>query len=112
MTLVRNLPVKKIFKTEAQLQEYAVKTLKGTGCLVYKFSSQAKRGVPDLAVINTNGRVLFIELKHPNGQGRLSKLQELEIEKMRKNNVDVFVLNKVSEIDKLALSLKFEALVC
>ena len=100
--------MKKVFKTEAQLQEYAVKTLKGTGCLVYKFSSPAKRGVPDLIVVPPNGRVFFIEMKHPNKQGRLSKLQKLEIAKLMGNRALVFVIDSVDEVDGIALGVEFE----
>lgn len=47
-------------KIEKDLGEYAVKK---KGCLYYKFTSPANRGVPDRVIISPKGRVLFLELK-------------------------------------------------
>lgn len=87
--------------TERDLEAYGKKQLQGIGCLVYKFSSPAKRGVPDQLVITPTGFAIFIEYKHPNKQGKLSKLQKIEIQKLRKNGAYVLVCNSTDQIIEL-----------
>ncbi|MDJ0905388.1 MAG: hypothetical protein QNI96_05170 [Woeseiaceae bacterium] len=50
--------------TEKDLERYLVRQCKKHGVLCYKFSSPARRGVPDRVLIH-NGTVLFLELKAP-----------------------------------------------
>ena len=85
--------------TERDLEAYGKKQLQGIGCLVYKFSSPAKRGVPDSIVILPDGAVVFIEYKHPNGQGKLSKLQEIEIKKIRAKGCYVAIVDSKAQVD-------------
>ena len=62
--------------TEKNLQKKIVKYAKDRGVLAYKFSSPARRGVPDLILVGKRGQVVFMELKNPNEKGRLSELQK------------------------------------
>lgn len=75
---------------EGELQRWFVKELKKFGCLVYKFASPAKRGVPDLMIIEISGDVYFVEMKHPNGKGKLSPLQKVQIRIMLDQGCDVY----------------------
>lgn len=50
---------------EADLERKLCKWAKEQGCLTYKFSSPANRGVPDRIFIGPRGDVLFLELKAP-----------------------------------------------
>ena len=84
-------------RTEGELQRWFVKELKEDGYLVYKFSSPAKKGVPDLVVISDYGAVSFIEMKHPNGKGVLSKLQAIEIKKLLANECSVYIIQSVDQ---------------
>ena len=98
-----------MLRTEAELQKYFIRKLRAIGCLAYKFSSPSKTGVPDLIVIDTLGRTHYIEMKHPLGTGKLSKLQTLEIAKMRKQGAIVYVFSSVLECDNFCLTLECEA---
>jgi Holliday junction resolvase len=86
--------------TEKTLQAQIVKRLQSKGHIVYKFASPAHRGVPDLLVI-ADGRVVFLEVKHPNGKGRLSKLQEITINEMRQHGGEVHVINSLEYLDTI-----------
>jgi len=50
---------------ETQIETKVSNYAKSKGCLSYKFSSPANRGVPDRIFILPNGVVLFMELKAP-----------------------------------------------
>lgn len=84
-------------KNEAALQKWFVKGLKDARHLVYKFSSPAKRGVPDLIIIRPNGSVFFVEMKNPMNTGLLSKLQQVEIEAMLLQNAEVYIASDVED---------------
>lgn len=67
---------------------------KRNGFLAYKFTSPSRRGVPDRLFIG-GGRVFFIEFKAP--KGRLTKLQELTIQNMKKAGAEVYVIDNIEE---------------
>jgi len=79
--------------SEKSLQDYIKKGCIKRGCLVYKFASPNKRGVPDLIIITHQGIVLFVEVKSPTGKGKLSRLQEIEIEALRDHGMYVEVVD-------------------
>lgn len=95
-------------KSESQLQAWFVKALRASGNLVYKFSSPAKRGVPDLIVIAPNGFTIFCEMKAPHGRGVLSKLQKIEIDTLRGHGATVHVVDSVAQCEGLIRVLSYE----
>ena len=80
------------YKNEAALQRACVKFATGAGWLVYKFDSSTTVGVPDL-ILMRDGECIFIEMKHPNGLGVLSKKQCAEIIKIRRAGITVHVIH-------------------
>lgn len=80
------------YKNEAALQKACVKFATGAGWLVYKFDSSTTVGVPDLLLMR-DGDIMFIEMKHPNGLGVLSKKQCAEIVKIRRAKTTVHVIH-------------------
>lgn len=88
-------------KTEAELEKGTLKLLREAGALCYKFVSPNKRGVPDDIILLGGGLVIFAEFKNPNGTGRLSKLQEINIEKLRRFNYIVYVVDSVESAERL-----------
>ena len=94
--------------TESELQKYTAKGLREVGCLVYKFASPSRRGVPDLILIKPDGDTIYVEMKSPNGKGRLSKLQEIEIKKIRNNNAMVLVVESQAQADNLIIAIECE----
>ena len=86
--------------TEKTLQAKCIKNAKRAGWLAYKFASPARRGVPDVMFI-TNGAVVFVEFKHPNGKGRLSELQKVEIDRMIAHGASVYVIDSEERFNEL-----------
>lgn len=84
-------------RTEGELQRWFVSALQDEGHLVYKFASPAKRGVPDLCIIDKSGDTYFVEMKSPNGGGVLSPLQKVQIRKMLDNHVEVYIASSISD---------------
>lgn len=65
---------------ESALERKVVAHCKAVGVLCYKFSSPARRGVPDRLLLY-RGRVMFLELK---AEGKKpTKLQERELSVLR-----------------------------
>jgi hypothetical protein len=64
---------------EAELETKLGKWAKAQGCLFYKFSSPAHRGVPDRVVIGPTGQILFLELKAPGNKPTPLQVRELMI---------------------------------
>jgi hypothetical protein len=76
---------------EKKVCDYA----KSLGCLAYKFTSPAKRSVPDRLFIMPGGKgVFFIEFKR-KGQ-KPTEAQTVEIEKIRSQGTKVFVIDNVA----------------
>lgn len=87
--------------TEKTLQASIVKLFAQHEILVLKFASPAHRGVPDL-VCMANGVTVWIEVKHPGGTGRLSRLQEIMIENMRAKGALVYVVDSIEQAKRIA----------
>lgn len=81
--------------------------VKRLGGIAYKFTSPGNTGVPDRLVLFPGGRLAFVELKAPGG--RLSRMQERQIERIRGLGFRVSVLSSREEVD-LFLSCWKEAM--
>ena len=84
--------------TEKALEKAFVRQVKEHGGLTYKFVSPGNAGVPDRIVIAPDGWVWFVELKTETG--RLSRMQEYQIDRMLKQNCDVLVLYGKRDVEK------------
>lgn len=81
---------------EKDIEKKVCDHAKSLGCLVYKFTSPARRSVPDRLFIMPGGRgVFFIEFKRL-GQ-KPTPAQAVEIDKIRKKGVSVFVVDNVAQ---------------
>jgi len=75
---------------------------KQLGCMVYKFTSPARRSVPDRLFIMPGGKgVFFIEFKRKGCKP--TPAQEVEIAKIRAMRTMVFVVDTV-ELGKLRVN--------
>lgn len=83
-------------RAEAYVENYLVSECERRGWLCYKFTSPSNAGVPDRCIIG-NGRVLFIETKHPGDKPR--KLQVMTHKKMRACGADVRVCDTRELVD-------------
>lgn len=70
---------------ESDIENEVCTYAKKNGFLVFKFTSPGSRGVPDRLFINSEGTPIFIEFKKP--RGRVAKLQQVWISRLRKQGV-------------------------
>jgi len=89
-----------IFMLEKEIESYFVKSVKAMGGLAYKFNSLSNRGVSDRIVVLPNGEAWFIELK--TERGRLSALQKIFANDMRRLNQNYACLNSIEAVDRWA----------
>ena len=84
--------------SEGNLQTYFKTEAKAHNILWRKMKFEGRRGCPDVLVA-WGGKLMLVELKNPNGNGVLSKIQEREIQKFKDAGVDVRVVEKREEVD-------------
>lgn len=84
---------------ESEIEKYLVKRVKQIGGKAYKFTSPAHRGVPDRILVLPRGHVIFCEVK--NERGRLSVLQQIELQWMKSLGHRVVVVYSIEDVDAL-----------
>ena len=80
---------------ESRIEKQLEKTVREKGGLCFKFVSPGSPGVPDRIVITPDGRIIFVELKTETGS--LQKIQQWQIERMKKCGADVRVIKGLQE---------------
>jgi len=80
---------------EKEIEKKVVAYAKSKGCLAYKFTSPSCRSVPDRMFITPTGTVFFMELKRLGEKPTAA--QEVEIAKLRKQGVVVWVVDDVQQ---------------
>lgn len=83
---------------EQKVEAHLVARCREVGFLCWKFASPGRAGVPDRVVVAPTGTV-FVETKRPGG--KLRRLQEQTIEKMRRAGAEVHVVDTVAGVDVL-----------
>ena len=78
---------------EKQLERVICDYAKKKGFLVYKFTSEARRSVPDRLFISPDGVVFFVEMKAPGKKP--TEAQGREIARLNNQNVACFVCDDV-----------------
>ena len=86
-------------KTEKQLDQYLVKQCRKHGIYCRKLVAVGQTGFPDRFVAK-DGKTVLMELKRPDGKGKLSKKQELEIERLKSCGVTVVVIDDVDTLNE------------
>ena len=71
---------------EQKIQSKIIKKLEQDGYFVLKLIRTNVNGIPDLIAIKEN-ETFFVEVKRPDG--KLSELQKLRIENLRKKGINV-----------------------
>ncbi len=95
--------MKNLDPLEKVIEQKVCDFAKTKGCLAYKFTSPARRSVPDRLFIMPNHRgVFFIEFKRKGHKPTPS--QEVEIQKIRKQGTMVLVIDNI-EAGKTAVEL-------
>lgn len=88
---------------EKNVEKLFVREVQARGGITYKFTSPGNVGVPDRIVITPEGRVWFVELKTETG--RLSRMQEYQLERLRRQNCNVVVLYGREEVEKVVTAI-------
>jgi hypothetical protein len=78
---------------EKDIERKVCQYAKAAGCLVYKFTSPAHRGVPDRMFMSPHGFVWFVEFKRLNEKPTTN--QEREIAKLRSYRQWVWIIDTV-----------------
>lgn len=78
---------------EKEIEKKVCDYAKSLGFLCYKFTSPARRSVPDRLFISPKGVVFFIEFKMLGKKPTPS--QQVEIEKIRQTGVAVYVIDSI-----------------
>lgn len=86
--------MKNLNPLEKDIEKAIVTFARSMKLLCYKFTSPGRSHVPDRVMILPGGRVFFMELKR-KGQ-KPTPAQAVEIEKMRKQGVTVYVVDSVA----------------
>ena len=81
---------------EQQIQAKIIQWLEARNYYVVKTMVTSKAGVPDLLVCSPHGRFIGIEVKKPGGL--LSKLQEVNLRKIRDRQGVAIVADSLEEV--------------
>ena len=84
---------------ESAIQQKVMQKCMQKGILCVKVDSSSSRGWPDLTCVLPNGTVLFIELK--TATGKTSKLQDYMINKLKRNQANVYIIRSIEAFDQL-----------
>jgi hypothetical protein len=87
---------------ERDIEAYLVKRVKALGGMAYKFVSPSNRGVADRLVV-LPGQIWFVEAKQETG--RLTALQALFMEQMRRMGHNAIVVWSKEDVDKWVANL-------
>lgn len=93
-------------KPESKVESKFRDGIKALGGKAYKFISPGSNGVPDRIACLPNGRVIFVELKSPNGT--LSKQQRHRIAELHGMKQEVYILQTVRQVDSFLTKLREE----
>lgn len=83
---------------EKVIEDYLLTTCRERGLLCLKLVSPGRAGVPDRIVVAPGGTV-FVEVKRPGG--RLRRLQQVTVAKLRRAGGEVHVVDDKASVDKL-----------
>jgi len=90
--------------SERNLQRYLIISAELHDIFCRKVQAIGHVGFPDLFLAR-NGRIVLVELKSPSGKGRLSKKQEKEIERLRNEGINVYVIDSYAGVDDVIKNL-------
>jgi len=81
---------------ESKLQAKISTLCKSAGILCFKLNADGQRGFPDLLLLR-GGVIVFLELKNPNGKGKLSAPQVRMVEKFKAQRANIYVVENLEE---------------
>ena len=91
---------------EKEIERVLVEQVKRLGGRAYKWISPGNDGVPDRIVVLPDTRPIFVELK--TNTGKLSALQKIQIERLRKMGQRVEVVKGIDGVSQFFQDLGYE----
>ena len=93
--------------TEKQLENRMKKYLSNKNIYHFKVHGNGfmRSGIPDL-ICCVNGHFVAIEIKRPDGKSKVSKLQEIEIDRIKRSDGIAVVMNNYDEFVKFISEIK------
>nr|DAX70216.1 MAG TPA: Nuclease [Caudoviricetes sp.] len=93
--------------TEKQLENRMKKYLSNKNIYHFKVHGNGfmRSGIPDL-ICCVNGHFVAIEIKRPDGKGKVSKLQEIEMDRIKRSDGIAVVMNNYDEFVKFISEIK------
>lgn len=88
-----------ITQREQRLEQKIVSLIKAKNGMCFKWVSPGFTGVPDRIAVMPGGKIFFIEVKRPDGKGRVSKRQQRVGDQLRALGCTVLVVNKMEDLD-------------
>jgi len=88
------------YKNERELQRACLKHARSLNIFGRKVETPNFRGFPDCLFIY-DGRVFFVEFKHPNRTGRLSALQVADHATLAMHGAEVWTIESYEEFSEL-----------
>lgn len=85
---------------ESYLERRVCMYIKNLGGMAIKLDSLSALGLPDRLCVLPNGQILFVELKSPNGKGRLSATQKRMLEKLTNLGHRAICIKSLEELKK------------
>lgn len=91
-----------LYPLEKNIEKKVCDFAKSLGILHYKFTSPSRRSVPDRLFMVPGGGVFFIEFKRKGGKP--TPAQQVEINKIRAQGVQVYIVDDAAEGKKVVLN--------
>lgn len=89
---------------ERDIEKYLKRKMEEAGGVARKFKTENRRGVPDRICIMAPEVIFFVECKAP--RGKLSSLQEMEIELLHMLGCRVEIVRSRKDVDFLINKMK------
>ena len=85
-----NTTEKKAPQLESKIQAKLIKQYIKQGCFPIKLIKTSANGIPDILLLQPEGKIKFIEVKREDG--KLSEIQKYRIEQLQKLGFEVEVI--------------------
>lgn len=91
---------------ELRLEREFKTRVESLGGVAYKLTIREHNGIPDRMVTFPGGHIGFVEVKRPDGKGWLRPTQKREIQLLRDQGQDVYILDSYEGINDVISSIR------
>ena len=83
---------------EREFEQRCVDEARRHGWTCWKNEHNGLKGIPDYSMLHPDGRFLLVEFKRPDGKGKVSREQQVWLERFPKT---VFIVQSFSDLENL-----------